>query len=96
MPESRRRGRADLVVGAVLVPGAAAPKLVSEDMVRRMRRGSVLVDSLFESSSDEIGEVRGRIPGGGVVQKSRSIGLAISSEHASVRTSRMIGVAIKR
>lgn len=35
---------ADLVVGAVLVPGAAAPKLVSREMVREMRRGSVLVD----------------------------------------------------
>ncbi|HYB99774.1 MAG TPA: alanine dehydrogenase [Candidatus Limnocylindrales bacterium] len=34
----------DLVVGAVLVPGAAAPKLVSRDMVRTMRRGSVIVD----------------------------------------------------
>lgn len=35
---------ADLVVGAVLVPGAAAPKLVSRDMLHRMRPGSVLVD----------------------------------------------------
>ncbi|MBV9654833.1 MAG: alanine dehydrogenase [Acetobacteraceae bacterium] len=35
---------ADLVIGAVLVPGAAAPKLVSREMVRRMRPGSVLVD----------------------------------------------------
>jgi alanine dehydrogenase len=35
---------ADLVVGAVLVPGAAAPKLVTRDMVRQMRPGSVLVD----------------------------------------------------
>ncbi|MBN8889487.1 MAG: alanine dehydrogenase [Rhodospirillales bacterium 70-18] len=35
---------ADLVIGAVLVPGAAAPKLVSRDMVARMRPGSVLVD----------------------------------------------------
>ena len=35
---------ADLVVGAVLVPGAAAPKLVSEDMVKAMKKGSVLVD----------------------------------------------------
>lgn len=35
---------ADLLIGAVLVPGAAAPKLVSEDMVRQMRRGSVIVD----------------------------------------------------
>ncbi len=35
---------ADLVIGTVLVPGASAPKLVTEDMVRGMRRGSVLVD----------------------------------------------------
>jgi alanine dehydrogenase len=35
---------ADLVIGAVLVPGAAAPKLVSRGLVRRMRPGSVLVD----------------------------------------------------
>ncbi len=35
---------ADLVIGAVLVPGAAAPKLVTRAMVKRMRPGSVLVD----------------------------------------------------
>ena len=35
---------ADLVIGAVLVPGAAAPKLVTRDMVGRMRPGSVMVD----------------------------------------------------
>jgi len=35
---------ADLVIGAVLVPGAAAPKLVTRDMVKRMRPGSVIVD----------------------------------------------------
>jgi alanine dehydrogenase len=35
---------ADLVIGSVLVPGASAPKLVSTDMVRAMRRGAVLVD----------------------------------------------------
>jgi alanine dehydrogenase len=35
---------ADLVIGAVLVPGGAAPKLVSHAMVRAMRPGSVLVD----------------------------------------------------
>jgi alanine dehydrogenase len=34
----------DLVIGAVLIPGAAAPKLVSRAMLGRMRRGSVLVD----------------------------------------------------
>jgi alanine dehydrogenase len=35
---------ADLVVGAVLVPGGAAPKVVSADLVARMRKGSVIVD----------------------------------------------------
>lgn len=35
---------ADLVVGAVLVPGAAAPRLVADDMVAAMKPGSVLVD----------------------------------------------------
>ncbi len=35
---------ADLVVGAVLVPGAAAPKLVTDALVAKMQRGSVLVD----------------------------------------------------
>jgi alanine dehydrogenase len=35
---------ADLVIGAVLVPGAKAPTLISNDLVSRMRVGSVLVD----------------------------------------------------
>ena len=35
---------ADLVIGAVLIPGAVAPRLVSNDLVKRMLPGSVLVD----------------------------------------------------
>ena len=35
---------ADLVIGAVLVPGASAPQLVTRDMVSRMKRGAVMVD----------------------------------------------------
>ncbi|HSZ99355.1 MAG TPA: alanine dehydrogenase [Streptosporangiaceae bacterium] len=35
---------ADLVIGAVLVPGAKAPKLISNELVSRMKSGSVLVD----------------------------------------------------
>jgi len=35
---------ADLVIGSVLIPGAAAPKLVTDEMVRSMRPGAVLVD----------------------------------------------------
>jgi alanine dehydrogenase len=47
---------ADLVIGAVLVPGAKAPTLVTDDQVSRMKQGSVLVDisidqgGCFESS----------------------------------------------
>jgi alanine dehydrogenase len=36
--------KSELVIGAVLVPGAAAPKLVTRDMLKTMKRGSVLVD----------------------------------------------------
>ena len=35
---------ADLLIGAVLLPGAAAPKVVSADLVRRMKEGSAIVD----------------------------------------------------
>jgi alanine dehydrogenase len=34
----------DLVIGSVLIPGAAAPKLVRRDMISIMKRGSVIVD----------------------------------------------------
>jgi len=36
--------QADLVIGAVLIPGASAPKLVRREMIARMRKGSVVVD----------------------------------------------------
>jgi alanine dehydrogenase len=35
---------ADLVVGSILIPGALAPKLISADLVARMKKGSVIVD----------------------------------------------------
>ena len=35
---------ADLLIGGVLLPGAAAPKLVSKDMIKNMKNGSVIVD----------------------------------------------------
>jgi alanine dehydrogenase len=61
---------ADLVVGAVLIPGAKAPRLVSRDMLKRMQPGSVVVDvgidqgGVFETSrptthSDPIYEEEG-------------------------------------
>jgi len=62
----------ELVIGAVLVPGAAAPKLVTRDMLKTMKRGSVLVDiaidqgGCFETShatthADPVYEVDGVI-----------------------------------
>jgi alanine dehydrogenase len=41
---ARAVARADVLVGAVLIPGAAAPKLVSRAMVSAMKKGSVIVD----------------------------------------------------
>ena len=63
---------AELVIGAVLVPGAAAPKLVTRNMLKTMKRGSVLVDiaidqgGCFETShatthADPVYEVDGII-----------------------------------
>ncbi|OPY87204.1 MAG: Alanine dehydrogenase [Smithella sp. PtaU1.Bin162] len=45
-PENIRRliKEADLVIGSVLIPGAKAPKLVTSDMVKTMKKGSVMVD----------------------------------------------------
>jgi alanine dehydrogenase len=64
--------RAHLVIGAVLVPGAAAPKLITRDMLKTMKRGTVLVDiaidqgGCFETSkptthADPVYEVDGVI-----------------------------------
>lgn len=36
--------KADLVIGAVLIPGKSAPKLITQEMVKKMKRGSVIVD----------------------------------------------------
>ncbi|MGQ3383403.1 alanine dehydrogenase [Glutamicibacter sp. TV12E] len=44
MAIAQQVAEADLVIGSVLIPGAAAPKLVTDDMVADMRPGSVLVD----------------------------------------------------
>ncbi|MCX8031983.1 MAG: alanine dehydrogenase [Thermoleophilia bacterium] len=49
---------ADLVVGAVLVPGAKAPKVVTTEMIRQMRPGSVIVDVAI----DQGGCVEGAVP----------------------------------
>ncbi|MFC3040469.1 alanine dehydrogenase [Virgibacillus xinjiangensis] len=42
----------DLVIGSVLIPGAKAPKLVTEDMVRSMKPGSVIVDVAIDQGGN--------------------------------------------
>ncbi|WP_330948683.1 alanine dehydrogenase [Virgibacillus sp. MG-45] len=42
----------DLVIGSVLIPGARAPKLVSEEMVRTMSNGSVIVDVAIDQGGN--------------------------------------------
>ena len=69
---ARAVDEAELVIGAVLVPGAAAPRLVTREMLKTMKRGSVLVDiaidqgGCFETSrptthDDPVYEVEGVI-----------------------------------
>ena len=41
---SKLVAEADLLVGGVLIPGAEAPKLITKDMLKLMKRGSVIVD----------------------------------------------------
>lgn len=41
---SKSTAHADLVIGGVLIPGAAAPKLVTRQMVSKMKKGAVIVD----------------------------------------------------
>jgi len=43
---------ADVVIGSVLIPGAKAPKLVSEDMVKSMQTGSVIVDVAIDQGGN--------------------------------------------
>ena len=49
---------ADLVVGAVLIPGAAAPKLVSRELIARMKPGAVVVDVAIEALLHKLGSER--------------------------------------
>ncbi|AIF42346.1 alanine dehydrogenase [Virgibacillus sp. SK37] len=44
--------KSDLVIGSVLIPGAKAPKLVTEDMVKAMQPGSVIVDVAIDQGGN--------------------------------------------
>ncbi|HMC12326.1 MAG TPA: flagellar basal body P-ring protein FlgI, partial [Pirellulaceae bacterium] len=61
-----------------------------------LAQGDVLVDAIFEGATDKVLETRGRVLGGGTALLSRELGLAISKNDASIRTSTLIGKAINQ
>ena len=71
---------ADLVVGGVLIPGAEAPKLVTKDMLKLMKRGSVIVDVAIDQ--------------GGCVETSKPTTFAnptsVSYTHLTLPTKRIV------
>jgi alanine dehydrogenase len=96
--------KAELVIGAVLVPGAAAPKLVTREMLKTMKRGSVLVDiaidqgGCFETShptthSDPVFEVDGIIH---YCVANMPGAVALTSSHALNNATLPFGLAIAR
>jgi flagellar basal body P-ring protein FlgI len=56
--------------------------------------GPVLVDALVLAGNDKVLESRGRVLGGGVVQKPRALGLTLRPDHQNVRTSAIAAAAI--
>jgi alanine dehydrogenase len=97
IPSSIERavGRADLLIGAVLLPGARAPNLVPRSLVERMRRGAVIADVSVDQGgcvetihptthSDPVYEVSGVIHYGvanmpGAVPRTSTLGLTNES-----------------
>ena len=68
---------ADLVVGAVLIPGAKAPRLVTNDMIRGMKKGAVLVDVAID---------QGGCFGQGTIAGTSSPGQSVSACRSIVRS----------
>ena len=63
---------------------------------RGMAQGYVLTSALLEGSEDPIALKRGRILGGGVALQSRPLGLALRTQHKSVRNSSLIAATVNR
>ena len=62
--------------------------------VEALAKGAVFIDAVFETDTDEVRDVQGRILGGGVALTSRPLGLSVRTENHSIRTSSLIGAAI--
>lgn len=96
-----RRSETESLRGGWLMPTRLREHAVINGSTRSslqlaMATGSVLVDSMFDGSDDEMLERRGRVLGGGVVGKSRPLGLAVRSQKGSITVSTLIGKAINR
>jgi len=61
-----------------------------------LAQGDVLVDAIFEGTTDKVHETRGRVLGGGTSLLTRELGLGISKNDASIRISVLIGKAINQ
>lgn len=66
---AKRVAQADVVISTALIPGRAAPVLISEDMVRAMKPGSVIVDLAAGRGPDGKGGNCPLTEAGGIVQK---------------------------
>ncbi len=62
--------------------------------VEGLAQGDVVVDAIFDGTSDRIKETRARVLGGGISGMTRKLGLAISREEASIRISMLVAAAI--
>lgn len=87
--------------GGWLLPSRLTELAVLGDAIRSghvlgIAEGPVLVDPSADPERDSALSTRGRVLGGGVAQKSRSLGLVLSHQHRSVRNSQLIGAAINR
>ena len=79
-----------------LRPMNASSRSVQVGNIMGKARGTVLVDELFESASDDTHLLKGRILGGGVLKTSRDIKLVVHSESTSVKVTRSIAHAINQ
>ncbi len=67
---------------------------IHSGQVEALAKGPVVINAVFDGSSDEIKMVHGRVLGGGVALESRPIGLVVRSENHSIKTASLIGAAI--
>ncbi|HEY4761135.1 MAG TPA: flagellar basal body P-ring protein FlgI, partial [Thermoguttaceae bacterium] len=69
---------------------------VREGNVLALAQGPVLVDPLAEAKSDKVSACRGRILGGGIASKSRSLGLVLKPGHQNVLNSSRVANAVNK